>query len=372
MDHHHIVSVKFCLNILNILVHFYLILLRLISPDSRRFLCADLFGITSYRSGKDQEGKMNKLSSMVIVITMIVAFSAASANAQSWCGGTGTSYYYYNGSYSPYQNGTCHGWTSTGSGHVFGVNMYWNQSGRNGVQGYVSSGKRYTHDMTDLNDNLSATGTYSTNFPSPYIDFDDDDGNGEWEEWEVTVENSSFPVVGRKYYLQFWSTWKSSAGASGNVAYTPAISEKLWYTSDKWDTYRYDRGLNRHYKKTGNLFESEEMPSNDLFKPRPENENEKQFEHRRFEEPVSIEDFAAQISKEQIEIGGIAMEYEVETEDGPQVITVGLPSKADELIPTATLQEVLAAMPETYSINKFRGIVSYYFDPIKNPHVVGR
>ena len=74
--------------------------------------------------------------------------------------------------------------------------------------------------MTDLNHNLHATGTYSTNFPSPYIDFDDDNGNGEREEAEVTVESSSFPTVGTRYYIQFWFSWAGAAGNAGNIAYT--------------------------------------------------------------------------------------------------------------------------------------------------------
>jgi hypothetical protein len=237
--------------------------------------------------------------------------------------------------------------------------MYWNSAGRTGVQSYVSSGKRYTHDITDLNNNLSATGTYSTNFPSPYVDFDDDNGNGEWEEAEATVEDSGFPVVGRSYYLQFWYSWAGAAGNAGNVAYTPAISEQLWYTSDKWDTYRYDKGLNRHYTKTGNLFDGVELPSDKLFN---ENENEKQFERRRFVEPLSVDDFKQQVDAAGIKVRGYALEYEVESEDGPQIVTVGLVPTANEFLPKATLADVLGNLPETFVISRQRGVVSYYYD----------
>ena len=305
---------------------------------------------------------MKKQFRAFLLAGLLCVLMGGAASAQSWCNSTGTWYYYYSGSYSPYYNQTCHGWTSTGSGHVFGVNMYWNQSGRNGVQSYVSGGRRYSHDMTDLNDNLSATGTYSTNFPSPYIDFDDDDGNGEWEEAEVTVENSSFPTVGTRYYIQFWFSWAGGSTASGNLAYTPAISEQLWYTSDKWDTYRYDTGLNRHYTKTGNLLEGlTRMPTDRLFE---ENENEKQFERRRFVEPVSIDDFRQQVDAAGIRVGGYALEFDVDSADGPQIVTVGLVPTAEEFVPSATLQDVLSNLPDTFRVNKLRGVVSYYYDTV--------
>ena len=102
---------------------------------------------------------MKKQFKALLLAGFLCVLMGGAASAQSWCNGTGTWYYYYDGSYSPYYNNTCHGWTSTGSGHVFGVKMYWNSAGRTGVQNYVSSGKRYTHDITDLNNNLSATGT---------------------------------------------------------------------------------------------------------------------------------------------------------------------------------------------------------------------
>lgn len=293
----------------------------------------------------------------------LCAIFGGAAQAQSWCNGTGTWYYYYDGSYSPYQNGTCHGWTTTGSGHVFGVNMYWNSAGRAGVQSYVGGGRRYTHDITDLNNNLSATGTYSTNFPSPYIDFDDDNGNSEWEEAEVTVENSNFPTVGTRYYIQFWFSWAGAAGNAGNVAYTPAISEEIWYTSDKWDTYRYDKGLNRHYTKTGNLFDGiTRLPTERLF---GENENEKQYERRRFEEPLSIENFRRQTAAAGVKVSGYALEYEVDSEDGPQIVTVGLVPTEEEFVPSSVLEDVFRNMPDTFTVKKLRGVVSYYHDPVK-------
>jgi len=303
---------------------------------------------------------MKKQFKALLLAGFLCVLMGGAASAQSWCNGTGTWYYYYDGSYSPYYNNTCHGWTSTGSGHVFGVKMYWNSAGRTGVQNYVSSGKRYTHDITDLNNNLSATGTYSTNFPSPYVDFDDDNGNSEWEEAEVTVENSNFPTVGTQYYIYFWYSWAGASGNAGNVAYTPAMSEQIWYTSDKWDTYRYDKGLNRHYTKTGNLFDGySKFPSDLIFQ---EDENEKQFERRRFEEPLSVESFRQQIEAAGIKVRGYALEFEVDSEDGPQIVTVGLVPTADEFFPSATLQDVLGTLPDTVTVKRFRGVVSYYFD----------
>ena len=91
--------------------------------------------------------------------------------------------------------------------------MWWNSSGRTGIQNYVSGGRRYTHDLTDTSNRLNGNGWYSTNFPSPYSDYDDDNGNGSREEWEVTVEDSSFPVAYRDYWVIFWATYHSSWGS---------------------------------------------------------------------------------------------------------------------------------------------------------------
>lgn len=289
------------------------------------------------------------------------ALFAVPISAQNWCNSTGTWWFFYDGTYSPYENNTCHGWTANGAGHVFGVNMYWNQAGRNGVQSYVDDGRRYTHDMTDLNANLTATGVYSTNLPSPYLDFDDDDGNGEWEEAEATVESAAFPVVERKYYLFFWFNWAGAAGNVGNIAYTPAISEELWWTSDKWDTYRFDKGLKKRYTKTGNLFEGiDKLPTERLFK---ENENEKQFERRKLSRPMPIDEFKARVDRAGVIVKGYALEYEVDSHDGPQIITIGMVPTTDEFLPQSTLEDVFATLPEGTLVNKLRGVVSYYFDP---------
>ncbi len=308
---------------------------------------------------------MKKQFKAFLLAILLCVFLGGGASAQDWCNSIGTWWFFYNGTYSPYKNNPCHGWTAAGGGHVVGVNMWWNQAGRDGVQNYVAQGKRYTHDMTDLNDNLSATGTYASNFPGIYIDFDDDDGNGEWEEAEATVENAAFPVVDRKYWLHFWFSWNGAAGNAGNVALTPAISEELWWTSDKWDTHKFDRGLNVHYTKTGNLFESpSELPSAKIFK---ENENETKFERRKFVEPLSIDDFRQQVDAAGIRVRGYALEYEVESEDGPQIVTVGLVPTADEFVPSATLADVISSLPDKISIQRLRGVVSYYYDSASTP-----
>lgn len=310
---------------------------------------------------------MKKQFKAFLLAGLLCVFLGGGASAQNWCNSTGTWWFFYAGTYSPYKNNPCHGWTAAGGGHVFGVNMYWNQAGRNGVQSYVAGGRRYTHDMTDLNDNLSATGTYATNFPSPSIDFDDDDGNGEWEEAEATVEDASFPVVDRKYWLQFWFSWNGAAGNAGNLALTPAISEELWWTSDKWDTHKFDKGLNRHYTKTGNLVDfngNSKLPSGALFQ---ENENETQFERRRFIEPLSIDDFRQQTAAAGVKVSGYALEYEVDSEDGPQIVTVGLVPTQDEFVPSSVLEDVLRSMPESFTIKRLRGVVSYYYEAAKSP-----
>ena len=308
---------------------------------------------------------MKKQFKALVFAGFLTAVLAGGASAQDWCYAVRTASNYFQGSYSPYNISVCHGWNrGSGSNHVIGANkMFWNQSGRNAIQGYVAGGRRYNHDMTDETQNLSAAGEYATNFPDPYIDFDDDGifKNYIWEEWEVTVQGTSFPVVGREYYIQFWSWW-STGSNSGYVEHTPGIAEKKWNTSDLWDAFKYDRGLFQRYSKFGNspIFE---QPSKKVFNNWKENENEKRVEHRKFIEPLSLEEFTRQTQAGLIkEVKGFALEYEVDTEDGPQIVTVGLVPTADELVPNSRLEEILRILPDTYKINRLRGVVSYYFD----------
>ena len=63
----------------------------------------------------------------------------------------------------------------------------WARAQRRGLERYLETGLRYTHEINDRSGRLSATGYWATNHPDPAFDRDDDDGDGRWEEAEITV-----------------------------------------------------------------------------------------------------------------------------------------------------------------------------------------
>jgi hypothetical protein len=90
---------------------------------------------------------------------------------------------------------------------LFQTDMVWDQSQVDGLTRYVRDGLRYTHEVNDRSGRLSATGYWATNLPDPAYDRDDDDGDGRWEEAEIT-SSSRLPQAGQAYtaVLQF-SRW---------------------------------------------------------------------------------------------------------------------------------------------------------------------
>jgi hypothetical protein len=83
----------------------------------------------------------------------------------------------------------------------------WDQDQVDGLAEYVGYGLRYTLEVNDGDGRLSSTGFWATNHPDPAFDRDDDDGDGRWEEAEVTA-GSQLPEAGRSYTtaMQF-SRW---------------------------------------------------------------------------------------------------------------------------------------------------------------------
>jgi hypothetical protein len=84
----------------------------------------------------------------------------------------------------------------------------WSRTQVDGLARYVSDGVRYTHEVNDRSGRLSATGYWATNLPDPAYDRDDDDGDGRWEEAEVTA-GAELPRAGTPYtaVIQF-SRWR--------------------------------------------------------------------------------------------------------------------------------------------------------------------
>ena len=74
-----------------------------------------------------------------------------------------------------------------GDAFVVRTTATWSPAQERGLTRYLESGLRYTHEINDRSGRLSATGYWATNHPDPAFDRDDDDGDGRWEEAEVTV-----------------------------------------------------------------------------------------------------------------------------------------------------------------------------------------
>lgn len=167
----------------------------------------------------------------------------------------------FSGSYSPgtgsrYKHGQ---WDDSWAGgkEAFGSRMKWNSTRASGVRNYSNNRKwiwfcgwcysYYTHDHTDMSNKLSAYG-YATNFWSPYIDVDDDNGNGRYEEIEVVAVNSGFPSTDGEFYFYSYFTRKSSG--SGTLYETPQISARNPVTGE-YDTFHYDGHQNLGYYTYG-------------------------------------------------------------------------------------------------------------------------
>ena len=83
----------------------------------------------------------------------------------------------------------------------------WDDAQVDGLEAYVDSGLRDTHELNDRSGRLSATGYWATNLPDPAFDRDDDDGDRRWEEAEI-IAGDYTPRAGREYTtLVQYSRW---------------------------------------------------------------------------------------------------------------------------------------------------------------------
>lgn len=90
---------------------------------------------------------------------------------------------------------------------TYRTDAVWDRAQSDGLQRYLGDGLRYTHEVNDRSGRLSATGYWASNHPDPSYDRDDDDGDGRWEEAEITA-GSTPPTPGQTYtaMVQF-SRW---------------------------------------------------------------------------------------------------------------------------------------------------------------------
>jgi hypothetical protein len=180
--------------------------------------------------------------------------------------------YAFNGSYAPteYDYGDATSTTATVicpgeiNGEVGGgdplpgvvniwMNMKWNEEHAQNVRDYSSQSQYYTHDITDMSDNLNGWCLW-TDFPSPYYDWDDDDGDDKWEESEVVAVDTSFPADDQMYKVRsvfipwYWKCvwqlgwvceWEYTA-TTGTAFITPAVSEWQGWPFSEYQTVHYD------------------------------------------------------------------------------------------------------------------------------------
>jgi hypothetical protein len=122
----------------------------------------------------------------------------------------------------------------------------WDREQARGLEGYLTTGLRYTHEVNDRSGRLSATGYWATNYPDPAYDRDDDDADGRWEEAEI-IAGRKFPEVGRTYVatVQF-SRWhgKRSGGACDwawdrRMGHSEILSQLSRELLGEWQAERY-------------------------------------------------------------------------------------------------------------------------------------
>jgi hypothetical protein len=86
--------------------------------------------------------------------------------------------------------------------YVF-VWLSWDRRTLRALRSYGADGLRYTQEVNDLSGWLSATGAWTSDLPGASYDRDDDDGDGRWEEVEITATDVDAIEAGRTYLVGF-------------------------------------------------------------------------------------------------------------------------------------------------------------------------
>ncbi|MFO1538941.1 MAG: hypothetical protein ACKOTZ_00590 [Chloroflexota bacterium] len=104
----------------------------------------------------------------------------------------------------------------------------------------------YTQEINDLSGRLSASGFWVSDLPGATFDRDDDDGDGRWEEAEVTVPDPRLLVAGRTYTVAIQMTrwWRPcTSGCRWRWEFRPArvaaISQLSAALFGEWQAIRY-------------------------------------------------------------------------------------------------------------------------------------
>ncbi len=130
--------------------------------------------------------------------------------------------------------------------YVF-VTIRWDEAGLRALRRYAADGLRYTQEVNDLNGRLSATGFWMSDLPGARFDRDDDEGDGRWEEAEVTSADPARLRAGTDYTvgIQLSRWWEDCSSdpcrlrwsfRSGRVALLSQLSR---FFLGEWQAIRY-------------------------------------------------------------------------------------------------------------------------------------
>lgn len=134
--------------------------------------------------------------------------------------------------------------TMRDSVYVF-LTLRWDRAGVRALREYEAQGLRYTQELNDLSGRLSGTGSFVSTLPGASYDRDDDDGDGRWEEVEVTATEAGAIKAGRTYLVGFhltrWSrtcddcpwTWTRRGGRAW------ALSQLSSWFLGEWQAERW-------------------------------------------------------------------------------------------------------------------------------------
>lgn len=189
--------------------------------------------------------KLHRMLVVTFVLSVVIVSSA-----YAWWSGWYSPNFYDNGApdgqYAPtsYRHGQGDS-SYAGGTEWFGSQMQWDSAQAANVQYYSNHEywfgcwwvpMYYTHDHSDMSGKLHLKAYYS-NFPSPKYDWDDDDGNGWYDEGEVVSLDKSFPAAYSTY--EFDTYWERKMPGSGYLYETPQLSGKPWCMGE-YNTWRYD------------------------------------------------------------------------------------------------------------------------------------
>lgn len=155
------------------------------------------------------------------------------------------------GSYAPYQGSVrSDSYSRTGADDVE-IHVYYVKYSSSAVARIQELALSALHlfpglDVTDMSGNLTYDGWYSTNYPNPKFDTDDDEPNGSSEETEITCQSPTLINTTTNYYFNVGFKEYGYAGSSysGTINITahesyPQLTEYQTYYFDTLDTIPY-------------------------------------------------------------------------------------------------------------------------------------